>query len=187
MVRIHVQKGVATQGHWARGLKFLHGTLYDQYTCHIKIEAQSEGKKIFGHPKRHLPNRHDHFQPMQWRENVLRTAQNFFGSKLTNNEWFSLKIGRLRVWSWVLIDLKYITIRSCKLFFPSVANKLENLSKYLWTVLQKIVKKIWNFKIFWSIYKICLQNKKIVYNETFAYLPFTPSLPTLNRTKKYRT
>ena len=152
-----------------------------------KNRGSIRGEKNFGHPKRHLPNRHDHFQPMQWRENVLRTAQNFFGSKLTNNEWFSLKIGRLRVWSWVLIDLKYITIRSCKLFFPSVANKLENLSKYLWTVLQKIVKKIWNFKIFWSIYKICLQNKKIVYNETFAYLPFTPSLPTLNRTKKYRT
>ena len=29
--------------------------------------------------------------------------------------------------------------------------------------------------------------KKITYNETFAYSPFTPSLPTLNRTIKYRT
>ena len=35
--------------------------------------------------------------------------------------------------------------------------------------------------------KVCLQKKKIAYNETLSYSPFTPSLPTLNRTKKYRT
>ena len=29
----------------------MFGTLYDQYTCHIKIEAQSEKKIIFCHPR----------------------------------------------------------------------------------------------------------------------------------------
>ena len=32
--------------------------------------------------------------------------------------------------------------------------------------------------------KGCLQKKKIAYNETFAYSPLTPTLPTLYRTKK---
>ena len=49
MVRIHLQKVAATWGYWGQRSEILHGTLYGQYTCHIKIQAQSEKKLIFGH------------------------------------------------------------------------------------------------------------------------------------------
>ena len=55
MVRIHLQKVAATWGYWGQRSEILHGTLYGQYTCHIKIQAQSEKKKlIFGHPNDYI-------------------------------------------------------------------------------------------------------------------------------------
>ena len=51
IVKIHLQKVVAMWGLWGQRSEILHGTLYGQYTCHRKIQAQSREKKlIFGHP-----------------------------------------------------------------------------------------------------------------------------------------
>ena len=47
MVRIHLQKVAATWGYWGQRSEILHGPLYGQYTCHIKIQAQSEKKNKF--------------------------------------------------------------------------------------------------------------------------------------------
>ena len=47
MVRIHLQKVAATWGYWGQRSEILHGTLYGQYKCHIKIQAQSEKKNKF--------------------------------------------------------------------------------------------------------------------------------------------
>ena len=50
MARIHLQKVVATWGHWGKRSEILYRTLYGQYTCHMKIQAQSKKKIFFGHP-----------------------------------------------------------------------------------------------------------------------------------------
>ena len=48
IVRFHLQKVVATWGHWGQRSEILHRTLYGQYTCHMKIQAQSKKKIFFG-------------------------------------------------------------------------------------------------------------------------------------------
>ena len=57
MIRIHLQKVVAMRGHWCLRSEILHVTLYGQYTCHIKIQAQSEKKTNFWTPYYLVPLR----------------------------------------------------------------------------------------------------------------------------------